>query len=591
MIKITVSENYKNDKLNQILSKKDYLINQTILDYGLLLYENQGNILKNITIDNDIKIKNEEIEKIKNELNTNKQKYDEIIKNINIEKEKEIERLIKEKNDNEKSNRENYYKKEKEFNEIIKNINIEKQKEIEIILNDKKSIDNKIREDYFNKEKEYELIINKIENDKIIQREKYFNEIHEIELKIKDQYENKIKHLETDIDKLKTEKTLEITALIEKGKQITKDDYEKIIELHKKMNDDLKISYDNQIKYLNEKNNNLDNNIKYLQNNIQELNNKLMDFNKLTENNKYESINDNINVLNEKVCTYFDKIFKGNTEKGNFGENFIENYLTDKFTNSKIIDCSKEFAKGDIFFVFNQMKTLIESKNVVTLKKDDIDKFYRDIQVRVSKNEINSALLISLNNTNLINGMKHINFEIRYGIPIIMISDVFNNTEFIRFAILILNYLIENGYANNESDDEKIYFVINSLNEIFMSFKYQLNLLQNDKNMLIKFEESFVKREKDIYNIDKLLKNIFSKFPEYNINQKINNNSQNNDIKELNEDTLSIIINKIKNKINENPNFIINIKNLEELDISSSLVRKNGGLKKILETIKNNNII
>ena len=31
------------------------------------------------------------------------------------------------------------------------------------------------------------------------------------------------------------------------------------------------------------------------------------------------------------------------------------------------------------------------------------------------------------------------------------------------------------------------YFVINSLNEIFMSFKYQLNLLQNDKNMLLKW--------------------------------------------------------------------------------------------------------
>jgi hypothetical protein len=590
MIKITVSENYKNDKLNQILSKKDHLINQTILDYGLILYENQGNILKSITIDNDIKIKNEEIDKIKKELNTNKQKYDEIINNITIEKEKEIETLIKEKNDIEKSNRDIYYKKEKELNEIIKNINIEKQKEIENILNDKKNIDNKIREDYFKKEKEYELIINKIENDKIIQREKYLNEIHEIELKIKDQYENKIKHLETDIDKLKTEKTLEITALIEKGKQITKDDYEKIIELHKKMNDDLKTSYDNQIKYLNEKNNNLDNNIKYLQNNIQDLNNKLMDFNKLTENNKYESINGNINVLNEKVSTYFDKIFKGNTEKGIFGENFIENYLTDKFTNSKIIDCSKEFAKGDIFFVFNQMKTLIESKNIITLKKDDTDKFYRDIQVRISKGEINSALLISLNNTNLVNGVKHMHFEIRFGIPIIMISDVFNNTEFIRFAILILNYLIENGYANNESDDEKIYFVINSLNEIFMSFKYQLNLLQNDKNMLLKFEESFVKREKDIYNIDKLLKNIFSKFPEYNINQKMNN-SLNKDIKEDSEDTLNIIINKIKTKIDENPNFIINIKNLEELDISSSLVRKNGGLKKILEIIKNNNVV
>jgi hypothetical protein len=86
------------------------------------------------------------------------------------------------------------------------------------------------------------------------------------------------------------------------------------------------------------------------------------------------------------------------------------------------------------------------------------------------------------------------------------------------------------------------------------------------------------------------LKNIFSKFPEYNVNQKMNN-SLNKDIKEDSEDTLNIIINKIKKKLDENPNFIINIKNLEELDISTSLVRKNGGLKKILEIIKNNNVI
>ena len=39
----------------------------------------------------------------------------------------------------------------------------------------------------------------------------------------------------------------------------------------------------------------------------------------------------------------------------------------------------------------------------------------------------------------------------------------------------------------------------------------------------------------------------------------------------------------IINKIDENPNFIINIKNLEDLDISSSLVRKNGGFKKYLK--------
>ena len=533
MLTIVISNNYNNEKLNLLLSQKDTTINETILNYGVILYENQKNIIKDLTIDNDIQIKNNELDKIKEELILNKQKYDDMIKNMNIEKEKEIN----------------------------------------TILNLKKEEDKKLKDDYFIKEKEYESMIYKIENDKIIQRDKYFKEINEIEQKIKNQYENKIKYLEYDIDKLKTEKTLEITALIDKGKQITKDDYEKIIELHNKMNDDLKTAYDNQIKCLNDKNNNLEQN-------IYDLNNKLLEYNTFTENKKYEAINGNISILNNKVSNYFDKIFKGNTEKGIFGETFIENYLTDKFTNGKIIDSHKEFAKGDMFFIFDKVKTLIESKNVQVLKREDIDKFYRDVEIRLSKDEINSALLISLHDTNLINGKRHFHFEIKNNIPIIMISNVFNNTEFIRFSILILNYLIKNGYANNETDDEKLYFIINSLNDIFISFKNQIIFLQNDKQMLLKMEESFRKRETDLFNIDKLLKNIFIKFPEYSMNLQNNN-----------EENINSIIIKIKNKLETDSNFVINIKNLEELNISNNTIRKNGGIKKIIETMKMNDAI
>jgi hypothetical protein len=45
------------------------------------------------------------------------------------------------------------------------------------------------------------------------------------------------------------------------------------------------------------------------------------------------------------------------------------------------------------------------------------------------------------------------------------ISNIFNNTEFIRFAILTLNYLVKNGYATKDTDDEKIYIIILALNE------------------------------------------------------------------------------------------------------------------------------
>jgi len=557
MISIEVSSNYNNKKLIKLISKKNVSINECILDYGVLLYDNQNEI-----------IKNNNTEELLNKLKENKDLYDESIKKVNEDNHITVEKLYKEKIESEKKLRETFGQKEKDYMELIDKL---ENKQIELEKN--------LRESFTKKEKEYYEIINNIEQDKLIEREKYLKDINSIEVKIKEEYHDKIKYLESDIDKMKNEKTLEISTLIEKGKLLTKEEYEKIVELHLKRSEELKTTYDNLINELNSKNNNLDNTIRVLQTNNHELNNKLIDMYKKNENNNLDNINGNINLLNNKFSNYFDKIFKGNTEKGNYGEDFIENYLIDKFTNSKIIDTHKESAKGDIFFVFDKIKLLIESKNVQVLKKDDIDKFYRDIELQTSKNNINCALLISLNDTNLVNGKRHFHFEFKNNIPVIMISNIFNNTEFIRFAILTLNYLVKNGYATKDTDDEKIYIIILALNEIFDIIKMQMNYLQNDKHLIIKLEESFKKRESDLFNINKLFKNIFLKYPEISINSKETI---------VEEDSFNDIILKIKHKIEETPNFIINLKNLDEINIPSNLIKKIGGIKKINDYFKNN---
>jgi len=557
MISIEVSSNYNNKKLIKLISKKNVTINECILDYGVLLYDNQNEI-----------IKNNNTEELLNKLKENKDLYDESIKKVNEDNHITVDKLYKEKIESEKKIRESFGQKEKDYMELIDRL---ENKQIELEKN--------LRESFTKKEKEYYEIINNIEQDKLIEREKYLKDINSIEVKIKEEYQDKIKYLESDIDKMKNEKTLEISTLIEKGKLLTKEEYEKIVELHLKRSEELKTTYDNLINELNSKNNNLDNTIRVLQTNNQELNNKLIDMYKKNENNNLDNINGNINLLNDKFSNYFDKIFKGNTEKGNYGEDFIENYLIDKFTNSKIIDTHKESAKGDIFFVFDKIKLLIESKNVQVLKKDDIDKFYRDIELQTSKNNINCALLISLNDTNLVNGKRHFHFEFKNNIPVIMISNIFNNTEFIRFAILTLNYLVKNGYATKDTDDEKIYIIILALNEIFDIIKMQMNYLQNDKHLIIKLEESFKKRESDLFNINKLFKNIFLKYPEISINSKETI---------VEEDSFNDIILKIKHKIEETPNFIINLKNLDEINIPSNLIKKIGGIKKINDYFKNN---
>lgn len=590
MIKIKVSKEFKNDKLSNILQKDDVSINETILNYGINLYENQSNIIKNYSIDNELKLKNEELDNLKNEIISISKKYELTIKSVKDDKDKEIDSIKSEKKDYEHDCLIKLKNKEKELNDIISNLNKEKDNNFQQYLQDKSNIDKSFRDILEKKELEFNSIINKIENDKLSIREQHFKDLNDIENKLKEQYDNKIKSLENDISKLQSEKTLEITSLIEKGKDITKTEYEKYIQLQEKHNIDLKLNYENQIKQLNSKLSDLDVFINKLNTKNEELTNKLFDNNKFNENNKYDSLINNINTLNGKLNDNFDKFYKGNTEKGDFGEKFIESFLSTYFTNCKIIDTHKETAKGDMLFMFDRVKTLIESKNVQTLKKEDIDKFYRDVELRSSKNEINSAILISLNDTNLVNGKRLFHFEIKYNIPIIMISDVFKNQEYIRFSISVFNYLIKNGYADNESDEDKMTFLINCINELNLFFKFQNTFLNYDKQMIIKLEQSFKKRESDLFNVDKIFKNMFTKFPELNTQNNIKDNVKDNDI----DEQLTYIINKIKTHpdyLNPDNNFKINIKNLEAIGISRNDIKNIGGIKAITESLSDTLVV
>jgi hypothetical protein len=230
MINITVSENYNNKKLNELLELNDPNINENILNFGTSTYLNQEYIIKN---------DNTYLEQIK-------------------QKEKIIENLS-----NQYANE--YIAKIREKDKIIENLN-----------------------------NQYTL-----------------------------EYEVKIKELNQIITKLKNEKITDIEELIDKGKRITEHDYEKILYLHNKQNIELKEKNDE------------------LYNKIDMLNRKMMEISKYKDESNYHNITQNLDVLNNKFSSYFEKIFRENTAKGAFGENFIQNYLSDKFSNSQIINTSK----------------------------------------------------------------------------------------------------------------------------------------------------------------------------------------------------------------------------------------------------------
>jgi hypothetical protein len=429
---------------------------------------------------------------------------------------------------------------------IIKNDNtyLEQIKQKEKII---ENLSNQYANEYIAKIREKEKIIENLNNAYTLQ------------------YEDKIKELNQIINKLKNEKITDIEELIDKGKRITEHDYEKILYLHNKQNIELKEKNDE------------------LYNKIDILNRKIIEISKYKDESNYNNISQNLDILNNKFSSYFEKIFRENTAKGAFGENFIQNYLSDKFSNSQIINTSKETACGDITFIFDNLNLLIESKNVQTLKKDDIDKFYRDIDVRSAKNDINSALLVSLNDTNLVNGHRIFHFEIKNNIPIIMISNVFNNNEFIRMAIIILNNLIKkNMFQNNfDNDEEKISILIKAINQLFDNIKQQISLLEHDKSLINKLQESYNKREAEIFNTNKIFTELFSKIP------NIWKTNENKDKDKDNDKILNDIIDKINIKYQEDPNFIISIKNIEALGFSNSIIKKIGGIRKISSQFNN----
>lgn len=678
MISIKVSKKYKNEKLTELLNKDDIIINQTILDFGVSLYNSQSDIVKYYSIDNELKLKNDELisfkdemkkiiksyedtinslkndklkennielklkneqlDSLKDEIKKINKYYDDSIKSLKDDKQNEINNELKLKNDQldslkneikritsiyedsikslkdnkqfeyeqykinkekefndlllEKRNFENnlntnFKLKENEFNDIILKLNQEKDTIFQRYLQEKTELEHNFRDIVQKKESECDTVISNVQKEKLTIRQQYLKDIQDIENKLNNQYQDKINSLESNIEKIQNDKLINIQSLIDQGRKLSQDDFNKYIKLHEEHNHELKINYEKQIRDINEKNNklidkinNLDKFIDGLHIKNEDLTNKLIEFCKNQEDNKYDSLMNNFSVLNQKLGDNFDRFFRDNTSKGIIGEDFVHTVLCENFSNCKIVDNTKSFGKGDFLFVLNDSKILVEVKNVQVLKPDDINKFYRDLELQLIDNTINAGLLVSLNDCSLIGGRRLFHIEIKYGIPIIMISNAFKMSDYIRFAVLIINYLIKMGICNNnESDDEKLGFIINSINELYGFFKLQLAYLNNDKQMLLKMDESFKKRQNDLYNIEKLMKNIFSKYPEMYIKDTLDNN-----------DNFETIINKIDEHIKTlepNTQFKFSVKSLEEIGITKNIIRNIGGLKAIIEFYNN----
>ena len=290
----------------------------------------------------------------------------------------------------------------------------------------------------------------------------------------------------------------------------------------------------------------------------------LYDYDKNLNQNLNPMMN-RINDINQNFFKFFNKFDAGNVEKGNFGEKFIQSYLYDKFSSCAITDTHKSTSYGDMLFKFEKLNTMIESKNVMSLKKDDINKFYKDIRIRTENSEINSALFISLNDCNISDSSRYFSFEIKNKIPIIFISNVFKNPELIRISIIILNYI--NKFISNFSNNISVHNIVNDLENTIQLINKQFDYIDTDKKLITKFQQNLNAKESDL---DKLLKLVID---------TINNNQiETNDNIDYSLDTILKILKEEKNK---DPEFKVSLNNIHSFNISKYVIKKYGGIKKI----------
>ncbi len=290
-------------------------------------------------------------------------------------------------------------------------------------------------------------------------------------------------------------------------------------------------------------------------------------------------INQIENNNDDKIERFINKMTHSSATKGVIGENIIKNFLSQNFGLFDIIDTSGQTGKADLFFTNKTLNLLIENKNILSFKNDDFVKFYRDVENNVINKSINAALYISLYDVPFPNGRRGFFFERKFGIPIIMISNVYENMYSISYAVNTLLYLVENGFISNENneddEDQDFYLELSDfVTNLFTIYEKSMKFIENDRKNVLGLVKSLDERTENCNNLLYSLKNLTEKFPQFfNKNQ-----TQNRD--EIKEASIEKIVNALPK------NFNITYNNLEKLGFKKEVVAPLGGTKVIKNAYK-----
>lgn len=180
-----------------------------------------------------------------------------------------------------------------------------------------------------------------------------------------------------------------------------------------------------------------------------------------------------------------------NITKGNFGESVVWNQIIHYYPSSILDDCSDETGTGDMLWSLQGFNALVEVKNVQHVRPSEVQKFERDLLLNSNNGKVNAGLFVSLK-TETIPGKGTLYFEFFNNVPVVYVSNVYENMTHLKIAMeILLN--IQSTLGNEATDKSETYhdivYIQNQVNDFVQNiFQKQKTQMQNIQKMKMAYE-------------------------------------------------------------------------------------------------------
>jgi len=288
-------------------------------------------------------------------------------------------------------------------------------------------------------------------------------------------------------------------------KDLRREFSEKQNQLHKQIEENVRLNYQSQINFKDETIENVTKQLKESQNNMDTLR---KNFNHIEMSRRYELTKEHknemkeirynydkkIDTLQESIMT-IQKINENSFFKGKVGEDKMKQTLTMLFPKNEIEDTHSQPGRGDFIITCkNDKKILIDNKDYSTnVPKKEIDKFEKDIRENA---DVFGGVLIS--NSSGVSKKDDFQIDIINSKPVMYLHNTNNNNNKIKCAIDLIESIL---CANHIDFQDKE--ICDKLCKISSEIKRKINKIKRDMD---KHAKNIIET---VLNIETLVKDVF----------------------------------------------------------------------------------